>query len=130
MVKVKQQNDPPRSYTRFIATFADGELESAASEMMQEVGRDLLAHAKAKHGKVKGAVTLALNFEVSPEGMVTILPRLTKKAPPLAARAATMWLNDDGNAVDDNPRQTKLALRGVEGGVKREPQMEDEGASA
>lgn len=121
----KKTHEEPRSYTRFIATFAEGELESAASEMMQELGKDLLAHAKVKHGKVKGAITLALNYEVTPEGTVVVVPKLTKKAPPLAGRAAMMWLNDDGNTVDDNPRQTKLPLRGVDGGAKRQPQMED-----
>lgn len=127
-IKTPRDNEDPKSFSRFIATFAEGELESAASEAMQQLGKDLLDHAKAIHGDVKGSIAIAIHFTVTADGNVKITPKLTKKAPPLAGRSAHMWLTEDGNAVEDNPKQTKLALRGVDGGKNNSASMEDKEA--
>jgi hypothetical protein len=127
-VQNAKRAEDPQSFMQFLAKIDGGAIESMGSEMLQEISVDLYEIAKAKHGKVRGTLTLKLYFETQPTGIVQITPKMTKTTPAVPTEPAVRFVTDNGILVESNPKQLAMKLRGIDGAAARNP-MEDEGTN-
>lgn len=104
---------PPRSFTRLLATLAEGD---ADRDLTEAWGRLLVQTRKsalfARDG-AKGSLTLKLNAHIDDRDEVTMTYSITVKEPTKPTSKDTRWLDQGGRIVDESPRQQKLPLQQV-----------------
>lgn len=66
-----------------------------------------LADLAGKKSKVKGKVTLSLDFEVS-EGAVTVTAGIETKTPKAPRGSSFYWITEDGALSTEHPQQTDM----------------------
>ena len=97
-----------RDAQTIIGMLEGGELAAALSDDITET----LAKLKGLSGdrpknKVKGKVTLTLEFEVE-NGAVTVLAGIDTKVPKAPRGQSFYWLTDDGALSTEHPQQTDM----------------------
>ena len=99
------KEEGPRSFAVFLRKLAAGEAESALSYEMHELGKKLKDEAEARSEKVKGSLTLTINFEAEPEdGLVMATYDVKTKAPKPKRAKGYFWLTKGGNLASEQPK--------------------------
>ena len=114
-----EQDEGPRSFSVFVSKLADGEAEQHLSHELHELAKRLQEQAVAQNDKVKGTLTLTINFIAEPKGFVGIGYDIASKEPKPRRQASMFWLTKGGNLTPHNPAQLGLELREVPAGVGR-----------
>jgi len=112
-----------------LASIADGELRDEVSDTLQEMVEKLHERSVAGARTVKGTLTIALDLEMSSNGMLTFKPKVTGKLPQKVRKNSPFWLGRHG-LTQDNPKQQKLFREVKEvGGARtiKEPGQRAEG---
>lgn len=115
-----QEEEGPRSFTRFLATLSDGELEAQASYAVHELCKRLQEQASAQHSKVKGVVKLAIRMVADINNTVGISYSIETTAPKVPTTPAIFWLTKGGNLSAQDTRQLELKPRSVGGGPREQ----------
>lgn len=122
MSKVEPQDVPstdapkeegPRSFSRFVATVADGEAERQLSSELFELGRRLQEQVKAQGRKVTGTLKFGLKFNAETNGTVTVTYGIDVTTPKPITTPALFWLTRNGNLSAQDTRQMELRPREV-----------------
>lgn len=103
----------PRSFAVFLSHAFDGEAERELSLEMQQLLDVMRASAITTRRKRKGKITLELDFEVTERSETTIEYGVKIKKPKPVRAPCTAWVTEGGNAVFEQPKQTKLPFRDV-----------------
>lgn len=118
-----KREEGPRSFALTLQKLDDGEAEIRLSEELHELLQKLAETAYERRDTAVGAMTLALKFEVEPNGSVEIAYQTSVKLPSKRSGKAVMFLTPGANLTPENPKQQKLAFRDV----KAEPETREPG---
>jgi hypothetical protein len=110
-----EQEEGPRSFSRFLETLAYGKAQNQASQALFALGALLRDQALERHADVTGELVLKLKFKASGNGgPVEISYSIATKEPAPLTPKTVAWLSESGNFVREDPRQLKLgAIREV-----------------
>lgn len=112
MREQEKKDDGPRSFTVFLAQCEDGQLNAELSAQLQRLATTMARHAE-HYGAAKGTFSLALSLSMDAMGTTRVKADFKTKEPKAGRLDSTFWLNPSHNFVNENPKQTKLALREV-----------------
>lgn len=122
MPETGSERPATKPFAAFVQEQRRGALHTELSEQLAD-----LVHSCVETGK-KGKLTLTI--AVAPmkgeEGVLTITDDVKVAAPKPDARPAIFFADEHGNLSRNDPRQTELPLRGVEGGAGRADDGTDE----
>lgn len=98
-----------RDAQTIIGMLEGGELAAALSNDISETLAKLkeLGEIMGRKAKVKGKVTLALDFEVE-AGAVTVTAGIETKVPKAPRGSSFYWITDDGSLSTEHPQQTDM----------------------
>lgn len=98
-----------RDAQTIIGMLEGGELAAQLSTDISETLTKLktLSETMGRKAKVKGKVTLALDFEVE-AGAVTVLAGIETKVPKAPRGSSFYWVTDDGSLSTEHPQQTDM----------------------
>lgn len=98
-----------RDAQTIIGMLEGGELAQALSTDIQDTLARLkdLSDQMGRKAKVKGSVTLKLDFEVE-AGAVTVLGGIDTKVPKAPRSQSFYWLTEDGALSTEHPQQTDM----------------------
>lgn len=83
-----------------------------AAQLSTDIGETLtklkdLGEIMGRKSKVKGKVTLALEFEVE-QGAVTVTAAIETKTPKAPRGSSFYWITEDGALSTEHPQQTDM----------------------
>lgn len=98
-----------RDAQTIIGMLEGGELAQALSGDITETLSKLkdLSDAQGRKAKIKGKVTLTLDFEVE-AGSVTVQAGIDTKVPKAPRGSSFYWITDDGSLSTEHPQQTDM----------------------
>ncbi|TPK15207.1 hypothetical protein FJ872_19625 [Mesorhizobium sp. B2-5-9] len=98
-----------RDAQTIIGMLEGGELAAALSGDITETLTKLkdLSDTMGRKAKVKGKVTLTLDFEVE-AGSVNVLAGIDTKVPKAQRGSSFYWITDDGSLSTEHPQQTDM----------------------
>ena len=102
-----------RSITRLLDKVNDGQTQVELSEELHELCKELIATARAKSAKVRGAFDIKFQLDVTARGEVSLTVSHKRTAKKPIPAASHFWMTKGGNLTDTNPQQTKLPLAEV-----------------
>lgn len=113
MADPQQQQDSPRSFVHFFAGLDDEQAHSRASRSLHELMKALRDEAVARHGVVKGSLSVTVEFKCDERGTVEATYEVKTKEPKPRVSKSIYWLTKQGHLSIDNPAQQSLPLREV-----------------
>lgn len=98
-----------RDAQTIIGMLEGGELAAALSTDITETLAKLktLSDQMGRKAKVKGSVSLKLDFEVE-AGSVSVLAGIDTKVPKAPRSSSFYWITDDGALSTEHPQQTDM----------------------
>lgn len=102
-----------RAFSRTLEQLAEG---SANHEMSVELHRLVQIcgdQAIETRQNTKGVLTLSINIEALPDGMVALSYDIKRKEPKPPRNGTPFWRTPGGNLTQENPRQQKLFPQAV-----------------
>jgi hypothetical protein len=112
MVSEKVEKEGPRSFTRFLEQVADGELHDAASRELYRLANALLVQSRAQDKKIKGSMTLTIEFTVE-KGFIETGYDIKLREPKPRRSGSVFFFTRGGNLSVDRQEQRKLPLQEV-----------------
>lgn len=98
--------DPgPRAFTQLVTTLADGQAHAELTEKLEALMVAMRDEAHVRNSKVKGKISLELNFTCEPSDVVTIDYVIRIKAPDPKRPGTVLWATKQGGLSPQNPRQ-------------------------
>lgn len=117
--RIAGEAEPPASFSRFLRNMSDGEAEAELSHAFQELNRAVKLEAHQRGVSVKGTLSIKVTVLSDNSGAAKVLYSFERKDPKRSTTAHPGWLTDDGNIVEQNPRQGRLGFAKM-AGAKRE----------
>lgn len=108
-----QTEDTPRSFGHFLAGLDDEQAHARASRELHKLTKALRDEAVARHGQVKGSLTLTIDLKCDEVGTVEATYDVKTKEPKPRVSKSIFWLTKSGHLTVENPRQQSLPLREV-----------------
>lgn len=107
------QEDSPRGFGHFLAGLDDEQAHARASRELHELTKVLRDEAVARHGQVKGSISLTIELRCDERGTVEALYEIKTKEPRPRVSKSIYWLDKKGHLSVENPAQQVLPLREV-----------------
>jgi hypothetical protein len=102
-----------RSFGVFLHELADGDAESELSVEMRDLVTELTGHAINTGQDATGAITLKIQFKVTPRRECSSGYTIDTKKPKPKRAGSTFYVTKGGNLTVEHPRQARLPLREV-----------------
>lgn len=103
--------------TEILGHLQRGDVAAMASAEIRDTIKSLQDAAGPKR-KVKGSVTIKLNFEVQGQS-IAIDPEITSKRPRIEHGKSMYFITGDGGISTEHPQQLGMGFERIEGGKSR-----------
>lgn len=110
-----KEREEPRPFAMLLTQIGDGELHDELGLQMQNLTRELVAQAKIFRRDTSGSLTLVLKVTAQGAGQVGVSGDVRVKVPTTKRPGSVFFVTKDSNLSVENPRQTALAFRDVQG---------------
>ncbi len=106
----------PRPFNRFLARLGDGDCHQQMSDEVHKLGK--LMHGLLEKGasKVKGSITLKIDLSADMSGIVDTDYTISVREPRAKGARTLLFMTDDGELSETNPKQMALPLQDVSRG--------------
>jgi len=95
------------SFTQLLGAAEDGKLNGRLSQEYQQLMRTMIDHSRMYGGKIKGSITLTLNFSQE-KGEMEMTTETKVAAPKEPSGRTHMWPTPQGMITVQNPHQRTL----------------------
>lgn len=97
------------SLANLLVELNQGRFHEEATEAQQKLVKEMTRVAASGRSKVKGTLTLKLNFTLD-RGRFDVDPDVTTKAPAVLRAVQTLYAGPDGQLLKEDPAQYKLGV--------------------
>lgn len=116
-----------QSFTHFLATLADGEAVDELALTLHKLTKSLHDESKIRNGKVKGKLSISIDFACDEQQIVRVGYAITSKLPDPRRPGSVRWATEDGRLSPSNPRQQSLPLHEVKAPSEALRELEEQG---
>lgn len=109
----RETDESPRSFGHFFGMLDDEQAQATASRELHDLLKVLREEAVARHGTVKGTLTLKIDLKCDELEQVEATYAIDTKEPKRKSSKSLYWLDRKGFLTVENPRQQVLPLREV-----------------
>ena len=102
-----QRAEETRSFSQFLLSLEDGDLHAQLSEDLREIAAVMSQHVVDYGGKVKGKLSLTIDFKLD-QGVFEIVAKTETKLPKPPRGRSIMWATPGNNFTANNPKQGQL----------------------
>ncbi|MDA0780642.1 MAG: hypothetical protein PQ612_05870 [Rickettsiales bacterium] len=102
-----ESNDSARSFTLFLATLEDGELNSELSQGLRQLSKKMNEHCINYGSKAKGKIKIEIDL-ILEKGCFDIRSKFKVTEPEAPRLRSIAWADKSYNLLPNNPRQNDM----------------------